>query len=725
MTARMPTAAPYAVASFAAAFLLFLVQPMIAKAIIPNYGGSASVWTSTLLMSQLLLLAGSLYAQRVLRLRAVRGAVHAFVTAAIVLVTVLLPSRVLATRPPEFLTALHPEIAVPLMVLASVGPAMFLLGSQSPFLQRAWARNGGTSNPYPLYAASNAGSLLGLVAYPFLLEPLVGIRSQIALWNACAATAMVGCCAIALRGAPRFEEANPHPIGTPALTRWEWSLRAFLAVIIMMSGGQILTSDVMAMPIVWILPLGAFLVGYMTAFSAEPDTDFTRSLRIPQSGLVILSITIGGTLAITSSMVALIGILAIGLVTHGLIRPAYETRPAEDGIGSFYLALAIGGAAGGIVSAIIAPLLLDWRWEAPAALLASALLIRPTVRTEEVAPFARRIVLVVLVAFAAIAGVVSIIMQAKGITIPLMLVGVVLSCIALATQTTHRRTLFAAAIGWTMLSTGIAAQVMHSIQGRSHRSYYGIIAVEEAKTKQGSERILTHGSTIHGKQLIAAPRIPTTYYTSSSGIGDALRNLSARDGPPDVVVAGLGAGTLACLAPAGTDITFLEIDPEIVDIARGDFTFLEECAPNARILVGDARMLAADMTRRYDAVVLDAFASDSIPMHLLTREGLDRFAANLNPGGWLLVHASNRYLDITSPVSAWAARRGYSAMVLEDSQGGGPDGTGSVWMAVRPGGWKSTENGWNADPRWSRALPGRLWTDDRSSILDIIREPKR
>lgn len=713
----------YAAASFASAFLLFLVQPMMAKAVTPTYGGTASVWNSALLVGQVLLLLGSLYAYRMIDRRGRYLPRHAnmAVTVGAVALLLLLPAYAIQNPLPEFFTGMIPEIGVPLLMLATVGPAMLLLGSQSPILQRSYAMTTGATNPYPLYAASNAGSLMGLLAYPLVLEPLAGTGAQVVSWEIAAIVVLLINAHLVMRGRPLGQSAYLVE-ETPASTgiRMEWATPAFLATAIMMSAGQAISSDIMAMPLIWIMPLGTFLVGYMTAFSSAETTDFKRSLKIPQAGLLILAASTANPLVVVNPVIGVFAIVSIGLVTHGLMRDAYQHRPPAGRLGSFYLSLACGGAAAGVLVGIVSPLVFDWRWELPICLIVGAYLLNPTTSTALRGRTFTVIIGRVMAVIAIMAGALSILLQVLDVDTARQTAGILLVCLAIAIQSTASRTRFALWTLWLMLALGLVAQGARSIQGELRRSYYGVMSVEETEFDGRPAMVLTHGSTIHGIQMMDRQEEPTTYYTPEGGLGDAMESISRRSSPR-IEVAGLGAGTIACLVPDDARLTFHEIDPEVVTAATQDFSFIRKCLPSTRIMIGDARMLIEQGAGEVDAIILDAFTSDAIPLHLMTEEALDSYVDRLADDGWLILHVSNRYLDVSSPVAAWGGKRGHQTMVLDNDIEKEGRVSRSVWMAIRPDGWKAEEKGWKADPRW-RPTEGRVsWTDDRSSIMDIIK----
>lgn len=718
MQKRSPV--PYAIASFASAFLLFLVQPMIAKSVTPTYGGTASVWNSALLIGQLLLLAGSFYAYRMIdgRGTSMPRKVNLVVTIIAAITLLALPAYAIIRPLPAPLVGIVPEIGVPLLMMATVGPGMLLLGAQSPLLQRSYSMSSGHANPYPLYAASNAGSLVGLLAYPLIFEPLTGTENQLGIWEAAVIAVLVANAILIYRGEPMKDGIATGRTG-PSM-KLKWMIPAFLATAIMMSSGQALSSDIMAMPLIWVLPLGAFLVGYMTAFSSAETSDFKRNLKIPQTGLLILAAATANPLIIVNPIIGLIAIVSIGLVTHGLIRSAYESRPQAETLGSFYLSLALGGALAGILVGVISPLVFDWRWELPLCLVGAALILVPNRATELEDRRSMRTIGMLMALAAIAAGGLSILFQLYGIHTTQQIAGTLLVCLAIAIQSTTRTRGFALWTLWLMLSTGLVAQLSGSWKGELRRSYYGVMSVENTIFDGRPATLLTHGTTVHGLQMRDRPDQPTSYYTPEGGLGDAMRAIGKLNNPR-IEVAGLGAGTIACLTPPGSDLVFHEIDPEVAAAARKDFSFISTCAPDARTVIGDARVLIENGSTPVDAMILDAFTSDAIPMHLMTEEALDGYVDRLSNEGWLILHVSNRYLDVSAPVAAWAEKRGYEPMVLDNDIEREGRVSRSVWMAIRPDGWKEEENGWKADPRWQRAHGEQSWTDDRSSIIDIIR----
>lgn len=727
---RISKQAPYVAICFASAFLLFVIQPLIAKAITPQYGGSASVWNSAMMVSQILLLTGSIYAYHLLSSKNQHPKLqHVIITAVVILLSLILPFYVIENPLPAWTAGLVPELAVPAIMAMSMGPAMILLGSQSPVIQRSWAIASGDSNPYPLFISSNAGSLLGLIAYPFIFEPFLSLENQITVWKVGVIATIAASGALMVSSWKQSnltlwqeEESNKadnkETRQISKKQQFSWLIRAMMAVIVMMSAGQAISSDIMSMPLVWIFPLAAFLVGYMTAFSEREETDFKRNLKLPQTGIVILGITASNTVIMAEPAAGILALISIGLVTHGLMRPAYQTRPPVGMIARFYLILSVGGAIGGIIASIIAPQIFNWRWELPIAVAISAFLMMPTpsARPDQKTKTIKTIASVIAV----FGGIISIILQIAGLIEFSHLAGILLVTVAITILTTNNPVKYALWIVWMMISLGLAAQAVNSAKGMTRRSYYGIMEVEHKKIQGEKATLLIHGTTIHGNQIQERPNVPTAYYTDKSGVGDVMKWANIQNAPVKIGVAGLGTGSIACIAPRSSDITYYEIDEEIIKTATDDFTFIKSCAENTKIILGDARLMIKKSAKKYDIMIIDAFTSDAIPMHLVTSQALDIYTSKLNQNGWLIIHVSNRYLNVKLPISGWSKTRGYEAYYLRNKAKGKTYATDSEWIAVRPDGWKPSGESWKPDDRWIKSEGGTLWTDRKSSILQIL-----
>ncbi len=710
---------------FTSAFLLFMVQPMIARMALPRVGGAPSVWNSAMLVYQALLLAGYAYAHALGRLSP-RAQARLHVTL-LVLAAITLPIGLLDWSPPPDANGF---LWVPWLFLASIGPLFFIVSAHAPLLQR-WYALSGCGDPYPLYAASNFGSFLGLIAFPLLVEPLVPVGAQSVGWSWA-----YGLLALLVAGAAYRLPATVDRVAEPATPAPSWRRMAYWSLLAAIPSGLImsttlhLTTDIVAMPMLWVMPLGLYLLSFSLAFAERrrAAVDVTRiapvTLLICACGVATDSVPYPLAVLIA----ALLGLFAISVALHARL---FDDRPAPDQLTRFYLIMSIGGALGGLFSALVAPMLFDWTYEHPLLLLAAAALLplaNPFDRLARLweSPAGKRASLVLmLVAIAAmIIGIAS--ADAKLVA---MLVLVVIGVVAIG-----RRIAYLAAVMGVMLVAGGFGKLALSLEpGKMTRSYFGIYTV---RSGDNGSRQLVHGTTSHGVQNLGSPdreRTATAYYAPRSGIGQAMLAKQAMFPGARVAVVGLGAGTLACYSRPGEQWRFYEIDPAIVAIAedRRRFTFLSRCLPGVETKVGDARLtLSADPPASADLLVIDAFSSDSVPMHLLTREAFRLYRRKVAPGGLLMVHISNRYLDLM-PVVAGATADGWVGMsrlyVPSDAEQR-DNANASLWVALSddpatlaalaraagPGQWRTLDR----EPGFAP------WTDDRASILPLIQWPR-
>jgi hypothetical protein len=717
---------------FAGSFLLFLVQPMIARMALPRLGGAPAVWNSAMLVYQALLLGGYAYANWLSR-RAVRTQAVVHLTG-FVLAGLMLPIGLIAATPPADANAF---VWVPWLLLVSIGPLFFVVSAQAPLMQRWFAMSGG-GDPYPLYAASNLGSFSGLVAYPLLVEPLVPVAAQRLGWSVAYGLLMllVGWCAIRLPkdAAPAAEAAEQAPpLGWRTIAGW--IVLAAIPSGLMLSTTLHLTTDIVAMPLLWVVPLGLYLLSFSVAFSTDRRiAEFFK--RIAPITLLIAAcgvFTDTTFLPLVFAVAALFNLFAISVFIHSTL---FDRRPDPAQLTRFYLAMSVGGALGGLFCSLVAPLIFDWTYEHPLLMIAAAFVVGLSSPFKPIAALWARsgnadratrwgfavVLLISLIGQGAFG-----LANSKELALAASFVLIAISLVALG-----NRVLFAMAVGALMLSMGGWEKLSRSAApGRMTRSFFGIYSIGPGAN---GARVLVHGTTIHGIQNLGSPereRMATSYYGPASGAGIALAAAPILYGnAARVGIVGLGAGTLACYAKPGQSWTFYEIDPVIVGIARdpAKFTFLSRCQPNASILVGDARLtLERAPTASADILIVDAFSSDSVPMHLLTREAFATYRRHLTRDGLLLVHISNRYLDL-EPVIAAAAREGWSARIRSnkpDDKGFALHETGSVWVALSPSAGvierlvaSRPQSPW----RPLKSRPGFApWTDEHSSILPIIK----
>ena len=728
------TRARFVLTICAGSFLLFLVQPMIARMALPRLGGSPAVWNSAMLVYQALLLGGYAYAHWLGRFPARRQAVIHL--ALFLMAAIFLPIGLADWQPSP---AVEPALWVLWLFGASIGPLFFVVAAQAPLLQR-WYGEIGEGDPYPLYSASNLGSFAGLIAYPLLVEPLMTLHAQSILWSVGYAALFFLVYASARRlppGAVARDETNSAPAPAPgARTMLLWIILAAVPSGLMLATSLYLTTDIVAMPMLWVLPLGLYLLSFSVAFATRRGGAELCVLIAP---LILL---IGACIAFTGGvhfpLFIAIGILAVLFVSATALHARlYDQRPAPQHLTRFYLVMSVGGMIGGLFCALVAPLIFDWTYEYPLLLFAASLLLpdrEPLLRLPRLLwdDSQRRIwlaaaMLLLGLLLSAVGGG----LLGPGWNVPPIKSICFVTIIAMGVMALGHRILSAGLLVYLMLCLSGWEKLSQSASGMLTRSYFGVYGVAN---RSATERVLFHGTTLHGIQDRAPgrERNPTSYYAPGSGVGLTLRAAPALFGPrARVDIVGLGAGTLACYAQPGQSWRFYEIDPAMAEIARDParFTFLSLCQPRADIVIGDARMtLARQPADGADILVIDAFSSDSIPTHLLTREALAVYARRLAPDGLLLIHISNRYLDLRPVLAADASAEGWRAMLRNyrpSVREANRHYTASIWVALSRDPAQLARLEMHSRPAPWQKLEGRPgfapWTDDHSSILPILK----
>lgn len=714
-------------------FLLFLVQPMIARMALPRLGGAPAVWNSAMLVYQALLLAGYAYAHRLTQTSPRRQAIIHIILFAVAILW--LPIGLANLQPPADGS---PIFWVPWLLIASIGPLFFVVAAQAPLMQRWYSMSGNQGEPYALYAASNIGSFGGLIAYPILVEPFTTLQSQKWIWSGIylALMALVGICAIQIwrtAGAnttPTEAAANEAPIGWRR--RLYWIILAAVPSGLMLSTTSHLTTDLMAMPLIWVIPLGIYLLSFSVAFADNQKPAYWISRFAPIVLIVSAAFVfvVWGKAAIGGLTASLSLLFIVAVALH---NEMYRTRPAPAQLTSFYLMMSVGGVLGGFFCAIVAPLLFDWTWEHPILILMAAALLPaiPLLRLNENDP--RLPLIMVVIGMIALAlGLFGGISEPVESSFTKILLAATIMTLGIAVA--GFRIPFLLAVAGLLTINGGWYSVQQSLDGVRMRSYFGTYTVNASES--GRVRWLNHGTTMHGMQLLDDPTRPISYYPDTSGVGIAMLNAPRLYGPEaSIGVVGLGTGTLACYRRPGQYWQFFEIDPLVIEIARERkiFSFLEKCAPDVPITLGDARLtLAAVPEGKFDILALDAFSSDSIPLHLLTKEAFATYRKALKPDGILLVHISNRYIDLNPVVAAEAKANGWSAALRHDSpteQLINRGNRASQWIALSRDPAKLAELTGKVDKVKSRYYnseqwlqldaPGKTspWTDDYASVL--------
>ncbi|MCZ0736528.1 fused MFS/spermidine synthase, partial [Phreatobacter sp. AB_2022a] len=714
-------------AVFTSAALLFAVQPLFAKMVLPRLGGSPGVWSVAMVFFQAMLLGGYAYAHVLttcLRPRAA-VAVHIAVLAA---ASLALPLGMAGGwgRPP----ANGETLWLIGLFTASIGLPFFVLSANGPLLQAWFARThyGQGRNPYWLYAASNVGSFLALLSYPFLVEPLTTLGLQVTAWSQgfyllIALVAFCGALLVQLPAAETGESAGLTEVGTGAAPEFRaiagWVGFAFVPSALMVAVTAYLSTDVAAAPFMWVLPLGLFLLTFVLVFQDRELVSHRFLLMLQPFLLIMVVLTLTAQTAISALgpvvLLHLAAFFVTAMVCHGELA---RRRPAPRHLTAFYLWMSFGGMLGGIFTGLLAPHLFSWVAEYP-LLLGLAVLCRPGASWQ--AFKADRVAQGLAAAGAAlvlagVAGVPAWPMLAAAAV--LLMRGLLIGAILWRNRPFRLMLLM-------MLAVGIM-RVFDGGTGETHttRSFFGVHRI--SVTDDGRFKQLAHGTTVHGIERIAATGRPEplSYYHAAGPLGQAIAATRERLGRPiRVAVVGLGSGSLACYAVPGDAWRFYEIDAEIERIARTEFSFLRQCAPEAPIILGDARLTLADGEQgAADLIIIDAFSSDSIPSHLLTAEALAVYRRKLAPGGLVALHVSNRHMELSPAVAATAAAQGLAARGI--AYVSPPEAveakrfSATVVVVAEQAdsfGRLDAAHGWQ--PVRSDARP---WTDDYSNIVGAI-----
>jgi hypothetical protein len=719
--------------------LLFLIQPLIAKMILPWLGGSPAVWNTSLIFYQTCLLAGYGYAHLGTLWLGTRA--HAWLHLVLILTaSVLLP----VALPVHWFTAPadNPVGLVLAALTVTIGLPFFVLSAGAPLMQRwfAYCQHQAARDPYFLYAASNAGSIVGLLAYPFVLEPRLTLSQQNYLWF-CGylflAILLSVCVLYFLRSfgllgkrienhsGPTRTAVVPSTVTRARRVRWvAWSL---IPSSLLMGLNSYLTTDIAAMPLLWVLPLSGYLFSFVLAF-ARPSWATSSSMLRPQA-FFLLGAAITLFMHATEPLwivlpLHLVSFVLTAIVCHGQLA---KDKPEVSGLTDYYFWISLGGALGGAFNALIAPQIFTVVIEYPLAIAAAAFL-RPYVGRKNETTLQRYL---------------------DGLLPPAMFLAVLFLTWTMKQHAllapSNERFLFFAASGVLCLSfavrpvrfgIGMATIAFAYLwyptpYGKTlytERSFFGAYRVTlDLETKK---HVLFQGTTIHGAQSIE-PNLrlkPMSYYHRTGPAGQVLAVRSVLQPNGSIAVVGLGSGALACHGTPAQKFTFYEIDPLVEKIARDQrlFTYLRDCPPRSEVVIGDARIsLAQEANRRYDILILDAFSSDSIPTHLLTREAIELYLSRTAPDGLLLFHISNRYLDLAPMLGRLATSLHLVALIQNDfsvsTQEKDEGKSGSRWVILSRG--EHAVAPFLNDRRWQRPDPrlvAALWTDDFSDLLSVI-----
>jgi hypothetical protein len=728
----------YTAAIFVSALLLFSVQPLFTKMVLPRLGGSPAVWSVAMVFFQSLLLAGYAYAHYLMRFRSrlVPVVIH---VALLTLALSTLPLSIAGGwgEPPSsgYAFWLLGLFAV------SIGLPFFVLAANNPLLQAWFVRTGHPDghDPYFLYASSNIGSFLALLSYPLLLEPLFSLRSQNLVWTGGYGLLiiLIASCGVLLLRSPEAAAVDGLA-GDRSAPRPGWRSRArWIGLAAVPSGLLIavtahISTDVAAAPLLWVLPLSLYLLTWVLVFQSRPLLPHRLMLMAqpPAIAGVIILLAIGGEQNLLLTLGGnLLCFFVIAMACHGELA---GTRPAATDLTGFYVALSFGGMLGGLFAGLIAPFAFSWIAEYP-ILLALAALCRPPGGREALPRWSRWYwALLALAAIALIAPSWSDgTMMAWLDEHRVRLIGTIAIFSVFLTLVLN-------ADRWKSFATIALALLLirayPSDDGRVEtvRSFFGVHKV--VVTPNGQYHVLMHGTTIHGAEkfrnddgtpVIGRPE-PISYYHRDGGIGRAITAVRERKGAPlRVAVIGLGSGTLACAAAPGETWKFFEIDQSMVDTARDPkyFTYIQACQPDLKPVIGDARLtFAREPEGLYDLIIVDAYSSDAIPIHLATTEAMKIYKDRLAPQGVVLMHVSNRHLELTSVVVGIAAANGLKSWAYDEDSNRDNEYIfpTSVVVSARA----EADVGQLADSDlWALTEPTagqRVWTDDYSNVFGAV-----
>ncbi len=686
------------------AFLLFQVQPLIARLLLPFFGGGASVWTACMLFFQVLLLAGYAYAHGLSKL-ALRQQLQLH-TAILLLSLLALPIGLTEGFSPQ---AEAPLLQLVVALFLSVGVPYAVLSATGPLLQQWFARQFAARSPYFLYSWSNAASLLALLSFPFLIEPNLTSLWQTRSWS----LGFFGYLLLMLLLIVRLWRAEPTlpkitVVATPAdsgqvlvgaKSRWFWLLYSALGVVFLVATTNAMTQNVAPVPFLWVVPLAIYLLTFIVSF--QSTRWYQRSYALWVLGLISLIAVmmhfIGTQFNLLSQLCIYLGLLTVGcLICHAELAKA---KPASSQLTGFYLMLALGGCVGSAFVAFMATWVFDQFLEFPLAfvglllLLALQLLSTPYAGSAHSA-FSQRL-------------------------------------LQFFWQTPARRTGFLA-LAFAVLSTGLLTE-LNSLFSKSDvyrsRNFYGVLSVKDVTLDGVTERRLIDGSTSHGTQYqnAATKSQPLSYYRPDTGAAHALALKSAEKGPIKAGFIGLGAGTLAAYGNAGDQYRFYELNPAVVNVAQQHFSYLSDSKAQISLVEGDGRVslqqeLTQGQAQQFDVLVIDAFAGDSIPQHLLTLEAMTLYQQHLAPDGVIAVHISNTHLNLLPLMAGTAQALGWQlGYFMTPASEAHPHQTEWVWLAANQQPLSAPQTRALLSPVDLQGKTPLQWSDQYSDLLSLLK----
>jgi len=723
----------FAATLFLSGFLLFLVEPMAAKMVLPILGGAPMVWNGCVVFFQLVMLAGYGYAYLASQSLPLRR--HVIVQGFVLVApTLVLPFMIApgSVTPP----AGNPLAWLMLLLALTIGLPFFALSTSASVFQHWLSRTDhpAARDPYFLYSASNHGCLLALASYPVLIEPFLTLREQTRwwAWGYAALVALAGACGLV---AYRRPVAAAAPVETasvgehadrPTVTarrRVRWLALSFVPSSLMLAVTSYLSTDIAAVPLMWIVPLAIYLLTFALAFGRHAERASVVAKRALPLFVVPVALCIISNVRepLTAILMLHLGAFAmIALNCHGDLA---KDRPDASHLTEFYFWISLGGMLGGLFNTLAAPLLFHTIVEYPLVMMLACLLFRAPQAAVVTTLGGRAAGMALPLLTGGLTAAALLLSNARHLVVPVQVAALTVPAVIGFSQRRHALR-FGACMA-LMLGAGVAIGNPGGRVLNETRTFFGVYRVIEDPT--GRYHGLAHGTTLHGMQALAPARRSEalTYFHATGPFGQAWRTLPRAAAGHEIGVIGLGVGTLATYATPGQRWTFFEIDPAIETIARtrAYFSFMDACGDRCRVVIGDARISLSRMPQAYDTLVLDAFSSDAIPIHLMTREAVDLYLSRLAPGGALVMHISNRHLRLAPVVARLAASEGLVALHQIEIVGPtAPEGkSASHWIVMA----RSREDlgALVADSRWSPLVAPDgtpVWTDDFSNILSVL-----
>lgn len=728
----------YTLTIFLAASLLFLVQPMYAKMVLPMLGGVPAVWNTAMVFFQAALLVGYAYSHWITRIRNLR------VQAIIHLCVCLLPFLSLPIAIPS--TANPPSGGSPVgwllgTMALTVGLPFFVVSTTSPLLQR-WFSLGQSErarDPYFLYAASNVGSMIALFGYPLFFERMYSVKTQTTIWAWVYGLAIV---MIAVSASFVWRTSTePHTFSSNSETAervpfgraFRWLMLAFVPASLMMSVTTYITTDLVSAPMLWVLPLGLYLLTFSFVFA--------RRRVVPQPvWRIVAPIFILALLIVLSNLMRrpvhwfmvghLVAFFVVAMYCHGELA---QDRPSPKSLTKFFLIIALGGVLGGSFNALVSPIIFNDVFEYPLTLILAGFLLPFTLKNNNMLkqfldyalPMGAATAMILIFTLMPTTSrelITKPLLLTQGGLKELLLFGIpALVCLT----GINRPVRFGLALAVIFMFSFLYWRKDEELLYRT-RSFFGVLKVRRDSFLNAN--VLSHGTTTHGVQLLDPElhELPTSYYDRTGPLGDIFRQYPNVENA-SIAVVGLGTGSIAAYGQFGQSITYYEIDQQVLHISRdsGYFTFLKSCPAKVDFVLGDARLRMASDSRLFDLILLDAYSSDAVPMHLITLEAMKIYKRHLKPGGWISFHISNRYFNFEPEIAMLAEAVGMVCLIRDDNDSmdlnATPSKYESVWtVCLEPSDPKIEElkkDGWTTAKKSDNVS---LWTDDRSSILQVF-----